>query len=425
MSIKPIFYFLAALFLFSAVPAHSQMQGNRKEPQLPDGDGKADVQQDCSLCHSLGNITNSGGHTPEDWKTTFSMMLNVGAPVPKDRVPVVLDYLIKSFPEQPKPPAVVIPGDVAVSFQEWKLPTPGERDHDPLAGQDGSIWYSGQMANVIGHLDPTTGNIKEYPLPPHSGPHGLIMDKDGNVWFTANFGAYIGKLDPKTGKVTQYTIDPRDRDPHTPIFDGKGDIIFTVQGADMVGKLDMATGETKSVPVPTPKANPYGMVRTSKGLMYFVEFGANKIASIDPATLAIQEYLLPDEASRPRRVAVTPDDVLYYSDYSRGYLGEFDTKTNKFVTEWPSPGGEKSKPYGITFADGAIWYSESGVKPNTLVRFDTQTQKFQTWVIPAGGGVVRNMMHTSDGKLILTESGENVVALVTVKNETRTAMETK
>jgi virginiamycin B lyase len=48
-----------------------------------------------------------------------------------------------------------------------------------------------------------------------------------------------------------------------------------------------------------------------------------------------------------------------------------------------------------------LWYSESGVSPNTLVRFDPKTEKFQTWEIPSGGGVVRNMMATQDGNLVL------------------------
>ena len=37
-----------------------------------------------------------------------------------------------------------------------------------------------------------------------------------------------------------------------------------------------------------------------------------------------------------------------------------------------------------------------------------------TWIIPAGGGVVRNMMRTRDGNLALAESGVNRVALVTI-----------
>jgi virginiamycin B lyase len=423
MPAKSILTWMGATILFLALPAWSQepMQG-RGVIQLPDGEGKEIVQTACVACHSLGNITNAG-HSVEEWKTTVAMMLNVGANVPQDKVDTVIAYLVKNFPEKPAPPAVSIAGNVEVSFKEWKVPTPGSRPHDPLAAPDGTIWYTGHMGNLLGHIDPKTGEIKEYhPNTPGSGPHGLVMDKQGNIWFTANFKAYIGKLDTKTGKFTEYPLDPEARDPHTPIFDQKGTLWFTVQGANMVGRLNTETGESKLVTSPTPKSNPYGMVVTTKGIPYFVEFGANKIASIDPETMAIHEYLLPDENARPRRVAITSDDILYYSDYGRGYLGRFDTKTGKMTAEWPSPGGPKSRPYGITIVDGIVWYSEAGVRPNTLVRFDAKTEKFQTWVIPAGGGVVRNMMHTTDGKLVLTESGENVVALVTVKNGDKIAM---
>ena len=67
-----------------------------------------------------------------------------------------------------------------------------------------------------------------------------------------------------------------------------------------------------------------------------------------------------------------------------------------------------------------IWYSESAVKPNTLVRFDSMTETFQTWVIPSGGGVVRNMMATPEGNLVLACSGVNRVALVEVGTSTGT-----
>jgi virginiamycin B lyase len=106
--------------------------------------------------------------------------------------------------------------------------------------------------------------------------------------------------------------------------------------------------------------------------------------------------------------------VIWYADYSRGYLGRLDPKTGQ-VKEWPSPGGRSSQPYGITAANDVIWYSESAVRPNTIVRFDPKTEAFQTWAIPSGGGVVRNMMATANGDLVLACSGVNRVALVDVK----------
>ena len=129
--------------------------------------------------------------------------------------------------------------------------------------------------------------------------------------------------------------------------------------------------------------------------------------------MKISEYPLPDSAARPRRIAITPDDVVWYTDFARGYLGRFDPKTGA-VREWRSPGGAQSRPYGIAAAGNVIWYSESGLRPNTLVRFDPATEKFQTWTIPSGGGVVRHMIATPNGNLVLALSGVNRVALVEV-----------
>jgi streptogramin lyase len=52
--------------------------------------------------------------------------------------------------------------------------------------------------------------------------------------------------------------------------------------------------------------------------------------------------------------------------------------------------------------------------PNTLVRFDPNTKSFSSTPIPSGGGVVRNIAATKDGKLYLACSGVNKVAIVTV-----------
>src|SRR5204862_550153 len=156
-----------------------------------------------------------------------------------------------------------------------------------------------------------------------------------------------------------------------------------------VGRLDPKTGEIKLLTLPTPKARPYGMAVNSKGTVFIVLFGTNKVASVDPKTLEFREYPLPDSASRPRRIAITSDDIVWYSDYARGYLGRLDPATGK-VTEWPSPSGPKSEPYGISAINGVIWYSESGTTPNTVVRFDPRTEKFQSWTIPGGGNILRN-----------------------------------
>ena len=398
------------VFLSSTAPVRTQGRG--QPVQLPDGPGKEMVQTTCTGCHALNLIVNSGGYTRQGWQDLFGTMVTL----PNDQRGVIADYLAKNFPEQPRPPAVVIPGDVSVTIKEWVVPSLGSRPHDPLATADGAIWWTGMYANVLGRLDPKTGVMKEFPLKtPKSGPHGLTADKDGNIWYTGNSAGIVGKLNPKTGEVTEYPMpEAAARDPHTPIFDKNGTLWFTLQGSNMVGRLIPNTGEITLVSPPTARTNPYGMVVDTKGTPWFVQFATNKVSSIDPKTMVIKEYTLPNPETRPRRVAITSDDTIWYSDYSRGYLGRLDPRTGE-VKEWPSPGGPQSQPYGIVAAKDVLWYSESAVRPNTLVRFDPSTEKFQTWVIPSGGGVVRHMVATPEGHLALACSGVNRVALVEIK----------
>jgi virginiamycin B lyase len=406
--------FFAAALIWS-LSAFAQSGGKQSARQLPAGDVKSLVENACTTCHGINMITDNG-HTREDWKLVVERMVSAGAEIPQNQMAAVTDYLAKGFPEGNVPKAVIVPGTVKVSFKEWTVPTVGSRPHDPLATHDGYLWYTGQYANVLGRVDTRTGKIQEFrPATPRSGPHGLVEDAQGNIWFTANFQGYIGKLDPKTEKVTEFKLPAEARDPHTPIFDPKGILWFTVQQSNKIGRLDPKTGDIKIVEAPTPRSLPYGMVVDSKGNPYYCAFGAPKIGMIDPNTLKIKEWTLPNPESRPRRIAITPDDIIYYADYSRGYLGRLDPKTGA-VKEYASPSGPRSQPYGITYLNGAIWYNEGAVKPNTLVRFDLKTEKFQTWAIPAGGGVVRNMMATRDGSgLVLAESALNIVALVTVQ----------
>jgi len=409
------FFSVAAIAAASfAMPAYAAQTADPDVNKLPAGAEKAIVAEACTTCHELGRIVN-GSYDAAGWSNTVHMMMNAGAALTPDQVDPVIKYLIKSFPEKPANPFKAVNGPVKITLKEWELPVPGSRPHDPLAAPDGTMWYTAHMGSYIGHLDPKTGKIDTYKTKtPVSGPHGLTMDKDGNVWYTGNFKGYIGKLDTKTGQFTEYKTGAA-RDPHTPLFDKNGILWFTSQNSNMVGRLDPKTGAVKLAIVPTEKAAPYGMVFDSKGKLWFSEWQAPKLASIDADTMEIKEVVLPNPGTRPRRIAIDGNDVIWISDYSRGYLGMYDTKTgaNK---EWPSPGGPKSQPYGITTLNGIVWYDEGNVKPNGLVRFDPKTETFQTFpVLPSGGGVIRNMMPTKDGKgLVMAESGVNHVAIATI-----------
>lgn len=380
---------------------------------LPDGAGKATVARLCGACHDVNRVR--AGYTPEGWRTVMRMMMNAEIPVPPDQWDTVTGYLAKNFPERPRPPAKIIAGPVQAAIKLWPVPTPGSRPHDPLATRDGKIWWTGQLSNRLGWVDPKTGAMKEFTLKtPMTGPHGLVEDKDGNIWFTGNHIGIIGRLDPKTGAVTEYPTTSKD--PHTLIFDKTGTLWFTAQNANTISRLDPKTGAIVVLAPPTPGSRPYGMAINSKNELFVVLFGTNKIARIDTATNAIKEYLLPNAASRPRRLAIAPDDTVWYADFSRGYLGRLNPATGE-VKEWLSPSGEKSAPYGIVWTKGALWYNESFAKPNTIVRFDPKSEAFQSWALPGslGGDIVRNMDVAPDGNPVTANSLSNEVGLVEIK----------
>ena len=306
---------------------------------------------------------------------------------------------------------------LSAPIKEYEVPTPRSRPHDPALGPDGSLWYTGQGANKLGKLDPKTGEFKEYPLKrPDSGPHGLVADKDGYIWFTAIAAGYIGKLNPTSGEIAEYRPSGGAKiDPHTPVFDHDGILWFTNEETNYIGRLDPKTGQMTLKKSPTPHAVPYGIVILQNNVPIFCEFGTNKLATIDPRTMTIHEYTLPASRARPRRIALAPDGTVFYTDYARGYLGHFDPAAGKMLKEWASPGGADSEPYGIAVTnDGEVWYSESGVSPNTLIRFDPKSETFSSEQIPSGGGVVRNMVATPDRRLYLACSGVNKVAVVDV-----------
>ncbi len=303
--------------------------------------------------------------------------------------------------------------ELKVTIREWDVPTKGSHPHDPAVGIDGALWFTEQLQNKLGSVDPKTGAFKEYALKMEdSGPHGLVADSAGNIWFTGNAKGYIGKLDPRTGAVTEFKMpDAEAEDPHTPVFDSHGILWFTVQVGNMVGRLDPHTGKINLKKMQAADSRPYGIAINSKGIPFFCEFGTNKMAKIDPQSMAITEYTLPATA-RPRRMAIDAADNVYFTDFQSGNLGRLDPSTGA-VKMWPSPGGANAAPYGITITpDGMVWYSESGVKPNTIIQFDPKTEQFARAIIPSGGGTVRNMAATSDGRVYIACSGVNKVGVV-------------
>ncbi|CAA0080475.1 Virginiamycin B lyase [Zhongshania aliphaticivorans] len=382
---------------------------------LPEGQGKEMVQALCSSCHTVSRISESMGYSKNGWQALFSTMIDLSANT--EQQDIIASYLASHFPPNQRRVPKLVTGETQIRFKEWQTPTLGQRSRDPVESPDGAIWWAGQWGNLIGRLDPASGDMREYPLPASAMPHSVTPDQHGNIWYTGNKNASVGKLNPSTGKITVYDMpDPAARDPHTAVFDSKGILWFTLQHANRIGRLDPSSGEIKLVNMPRKNSRPYGIKIDGAGTPWVACNGNNCLVSVNPKTMALTEIKLPHQDTTVRRLDIAADGMIWYVNSGRGRLGRYNPESGE-IQEWPSPSGPRSHPYAIAVVNGIVWYNESGKRPDALVRFDPKTEAFQSWAIPSGdvyAGIVRHMRPTRSGDLLIHQSATNHIIRVDI-----------
>jgi len=382
-------------------------QQSQSQQPLPEGEGRELVEIACTRCHGLGQIRGAAGYDAAGWRDLMSTMVDL----PAAQASRLASYLARHFPEQPGRGPTLVSGDVEIEITEWLVPTLGQRSRDPAEAPDGSIWWTGMWASLAGRLDPSTGTMEEYLLPESARPHTIVPDDAGNIWYTGNSNATVGRLDPRTGAIVEYKTQARD--PHSAAFHPNGKLYFTAQGAAMLGRLDPATGELNEV---ATEPNPYDIkVDPVRGTLWVAYNGTNKLGQLDPETMEVRYYEVPDARSRIRRLAIDSKGMVWYGNSPMGKIGRLDPSTGA-IQEWLSPSGPESYPYALEVVDDVVWYNESGVRPDVLVRFDPATERFQSFPIPSGYGIVRNMWVTRDGDLLIHQTSSNRIGLVRIKD---------
>ncbi|KAA9134100.1 cytochrome C [Marinihelvus fidelis] len=384
----------------------SIFSGNLAAQDLPDGDGKALVEAACTACHGVSTITRTAGYdSAERWREVFGTMVALD----DETADTIASYLAEHYPEDPSRRPTLVPGDTKIKITEWTTPTLGQRTRDPIEAPDGSFWWTGMWASLVGRLDPASGEMKEFPLPPSARPHSIVPDADGNIWYTGNSNATIGKLNPANGEIQWYST--RAGDPHTAIFHPNGNLYFTAQRAAVLGRLNPETGEVDEIDT---EPRPYGIKVAADGTVWIAYNGTNKLGAMDPDTMEVRYYEVPDERTRIRRLDLDSDGNIWFVNSSLGKIGRLVPETGE-ITQWDSPSGPKSHPYSMAVIDDIIWYNESGMRPDALVRFDPADESFQSWAIPSGVGIIRHTWVTEDGNLLIHQSSTNQLGLVEIE----------
>ncbi len=245
--------------------------------------------------------------------------------------------------------ALIAQPGLAVTFNEYTVPTANSQPFGITAGPDGNLWFTEGLGNgnKIGKVT-TTGSFTEYPVPtPNSFPSGITGGPDGNLWFTEDFGNKIGKV-TTTGSFTEYPVPTANSGPIS-IADGPdGNLWFTEGSGSKVGKVT-TSGVITEYPVPTAFSEPFGITASPDGNLWFTETNGNNIGvvvlgrttstSVTCSPTRIRDHhsttctaIVKDTSSG---TPITPTGTVSWTSTGRGFFGTSGTCT---LTATSKPG---------------------------------------------------------------------------------------
>ncbi len=276
----------------------------------------------------------------------------------------------------------------ALRLDTYPVPA-GSHPHDVAPARDGGVWFTGQQAAYLGHLDPSDGRVTQVPLGNGARPHGVIVGADGAAWITDGGLNAIVRVDATTRAVRRFPL-PSGRSNanlNTATFDRTGVLWFTGQ-AGIYGRLDPATGDMDVYDAPRGRG-PYGITTTPSGEVYYASLAGSHIARIDTTTGAATVIEPPTRNQGARRVWSDSRGRIWVSEWDAGQVAVYDPAARSWK-EWKLP-GTGPQAYAVYVDDREqVWLSDFGA--NSLVRFDPAAETFTSFALPGSGASVRQIL---------------------------------
>jgi streptogramin lyase len=279
-----------------------------------------------------------------------------------------------------------------VIYTEYDLPERSRQPHDVIVDSEGMAWYASFGEQILGRLNPKTGEVKEYPIPllKPNMPTGILavrFDEDENIWLGMQFQGGLAKFDKKTEKFQTWSLPANLNGDHVQInqvspehhnVDGK--VWLQDAGTYTVLRLDVKTGKFEVFePYKIPRPNIYDVISDPQNNVYFTVFGGQSIGKIDAKTGKVSIYDTPSRASAPRRGMIDSDGKVWFGENRANRIGMFDTRTATFK-EWQAPSPE-SWPYDATAdRNGEVW--SGGEFSDRVLRLNPKTDEIVEYLLP-------------------------------------------
>jgi virginiamycin B lyase len=197
------------------------------------------------------------------------------------------------------------PGSLNHSFA---LDSEGFVKKDPSGRLYVSLWGGNHTAL----LDPNTGELKTIQLPgnPADKPYGISVDSKGLIWYTKYSENMLGFVDPATGQGKEWALPRPQSGPHRMHIDNDDNLWIPLSGYGTILRYNTRDGSQKEYPLPDADTFPYSARYDSKSDRVWVTGnGGNAIYVFDPKTAKFTTFRMPSALSYGRMVSI---------DYSTG-----------------------------------------------------------------------------------------------------------
>jgi len=296
-----------------------------------------------------------------------------------------------------------------VIITEYDLPRRLIQPHDVIVDDQGMIWFTHFAEQLLGKMDPKTGEVWEYPLPVLKpgypvGTLDLKTDKAGNLWIGMMYQSGVARFDKKTATFKTWAI-PKEwqtdaaqsghLDPTSAHVDGK----VWVKNSDgsQIMRLDPETGQWENLgsfndPSNGKRLGVYGIPADRDNNLYLLDFQSSSIGRIEAKTGQFTVYRGQIANSRPRRGAVDDQNRLWFAEYAGNAVGMLDPKT-KQIKEWvlPTPW---TQPYDVVLdKNGEAW--TGSMMSDRVSRLDPSTGRFVEYQLPKTTNIRRVFVDNS------------------------------
>ena len=215
----------------------------------------------------------------------------------------------------------------------FRVPTPLPPGFEPqgpigiIVGHDGRLWFAENSQSQLGAIDPGTLRIKEYPLPPGTGPWHLTIGRDHMFWVTEfALTSQIGRVNHMGRQVRGYAVAPTIALASGITLGRDLRVWFPAPGANSIGAISVS-GTIAMYPLPAIRIGdrvPAYITTGPDGNLWFTEQAANNIGRMRPDGTVLGEFAIPTPNSGANQITVGPDGNLWFTEIVGSNIARLD-----------------------------------------------------------------------------------------------------